>query len=105
MSEDTSKPDVTLDLDALEREDRALPFRFLLNGNSYLLSDPQEIDWQDLLAAMASPQMFFRLVLPADQRESFFTSKVPSWKMRKLMDRYNDHYGLPSLPNAGGLPR
>lgn len=104
MSDET-KPDITLDLDSLERENRPLPFRFLLGGKSYLLSDPQDIDWQDLLAAMSSPQMFFRLVLPADQRETFFAATVASWKMRKLMDRYNDHYGLPNLPNAGGLPR
>lgn len=94
-----------LDLDAMEREGSTEPFEFLLQGNRYLLSDPTEVDWQDLLAALGNPHMFFRLVLPPDDYREFFSTKLPSWKMNRLMDKYTDHYGLPSGPNAGGLPR
>lgn len=94
-----------LDLDALEREGAPEPFDFVLGGKRYMMSDPKEVDWQDLLAAMSNPVMFFRLVLPAEDQRVFFETRLPSWKMNKLMQRYQDHYGLPSLPNAAGLPR
>lgn len=94
-----------LNLDTLEREDAAIPFDFIHDAYRYVLSDPKEVDWQDLIAAMTNPVMFFRLVLPADDRRKFFESRLPMWKMNILMERYQDHYGLPSVPNAGGLPR
>jgi hypothetical protein len=94
-----------IDLDKLEREGTVKdPFDFVHNGRRYLMSDPVEIDWQDLLVALNNPVMFFRLVLPADDRNAFFSDKLPSWKMQKLTQAYLDHYGLPSAPNAGGLP-
>lgn len=94
-----------LDLDAMEREGAPTPFDFVLSGKRYLMSDPQEVDWQDLIAAMSSPSMFFRLVLPAEDRQQFFEARCPTWKMNKLMQAYLDHYGLPTGPNAAGLPR
>lgn len=94
-----------LNLDTLEREGAPTPFDFTLAGKRYLMSDPKDIDWQDLIAAMSSPHMFFRLVLPAEDRQEFFEQRLPAWKLNILMQRYQDHYGLPSLPNAAGLPR
>lgn len=99
------QPPAALDLDTMEREGAPGPFDFVLGGRRYLLTDPQEVDWQDLLAGMHNPHMFFRLVLPPDDHRTFFETKLPSWKMNALMQRYQDHYGLPSAPNAGGLPR
>lgn len=104
MSDNNNRP-VALDLDALEREGAPAPFDFMLGGKRYLLSDPQEVDWQDLIAAMSHPHMFFRLVLPAEDHNQFFETRLPSWKMRKLMERYQNHYGIPDVPNAAGLPR
>lgn len=94
-----------LDLDLLERESAPRPFDFQLQGKRYMMSDPQEVDWQDLISALQNPHMFFRLVLPPEDRTEFFTTHLPAWKMRILMQRYQDHYGLPSFPNADGLPR
>lgn len=94
-----------LDLDALEREGAPGLFDFTLDGRRYIMSDPQEVDWQDLMAAMSSPTMFFRLVLPADDQTTFFTTRLPAWKMRKLMESYQNHYGLPNLGNPAGSPR
>ncbi len=101
----TSTKAVALDLDALERESAPGPFDILLGGKRYMLSDPQEVDWQDLQSAMSNPHMFFRLVLPAEDQIQFFETRLPAWKMRKLMQRYQDHYGIPDYPNAAGLPR
>lgn len=94
-----------LNLDTLDRQDAPLPFDFIHDGYRYVLSDPKDIDWQDVVAAMSNPHMFFKLVLPADDRRRFFESRLPVWKMNILMERYQDHYGLPAAPNAGGLPR
>lgn len=104
MTEPTSSP-VALDLDKMEREGAPGPFDFTLEGRRYIMSDPQEVDWQDLLSAMQNPVMFFRLVLPPDDQRAFFQTRLPSWKMNKLMTAYQDHYGLPTAGNPAGLPR
>ncbi len=104
MAEPTAGP-AALDLDKLDREGAPGPFDFVLEGRRYIMSDPQDVDWQDLLSAMQNPVMFFRLVLPADDQTAFFTTRLPAWKMNKLMSAYQDHYGLPSAGNVNGLPR
>ncbi len=107
MSEPTTPGPATpaLDLDALEREGAPDPFDFVLEGKRYIMSDPKSVDWQDLLAAMSNPVMFFRLVLPADDQALFFQTRLSAWKMQKLMEAYQTHYGMPSPGNAAGLPR
>lgn len=102
MTTDENKPedagkeqDVVLDLDALERENAPAPFTFRHDGRRYLLRDPQDIDWQELMLAIDNSFQFFRSVLPADDQQQFFAAKMPSWKMKALMERYQQHYGLP----------
>lgn len=96
---------VALDLDSLEREDCPPPFDSLIGGRVYTFKDPQDVDWQDLLASMSNPVMFIRKVLPPEDHVAFFTTPLPNWKMSRLMEKYMEHFGLPSLPNAAGLPR
>lgn len=99
-------PAAALNLDTLEREGGTpKPFDFILRERRYVLSDPQEIDWQDLMAAMSNPTLFFRMVLPPDDHSEFFRTKIPSWKMNALMKNYQVHYGLPGPGEAGALPR
>lgn len=96
---------VALDLDALEREGSVAPLDALIGGRVYVFSDPQSVDWQDLITAFGNPVTFFRLVLAKEDHAEFFGTPLPVWKMNKLMDTYMEHYGLPSLPNAIGLLR
>lgn len=101
----SQKPPV-LDLDTLDREDAPAPYDFVHKGVRYLLTDPSEVDWQDLISALRSPQMFFKLVLTDDDgRRQFFSAPMPSWKMRRLMESYSEHFGIPDLPNVAGLLR
>lgn len=93
-----------LNLDALEREGAPGPFTFVHSGREYTLRDPEDIDWQDLISAMSDGIVFLRLALPEQDRESFFASKLPSWKLKALMKAYNEHYGIADPPNAGVLP-
>lgn len=88
-------PDVVLDLDTLERENAPAAFTFRHNGRRYMLRDPQDIDWQELMLAIDNSYQFFRSVLPADDQKDFFAAPMPSWKMKALMERYQLHYGLP----------
>lgn len=95
-----------MNLDELEREGGPTsPFDFVLEGKRYLLADPQDLDWQDIISAMSNPVMFFRLVLPAEDHSTFFRSRIPGWKMNALMRGYQNHYGLPNQGEAGALPR
>jgi hypothetical protein len=95
---------VALNLDDLEREGGSpQPFDFQLAGKRFILSDPQEIDWQDLMSAMSNPTMFFRMVLPADSHAEFFATKIPSWKMNQLMGAYQRHYKLPTQGPGGDM--
>jgi hypothetical protein len=100
-----SAPKAALNLDILERENPKAPFDFVHHGRRYLLSDPQEIDWQRLLVAMRNPVLFVRLVLPPDDHREFFGTDLPAWKMNALMKAYQEHYGLPAAGEADGLPR
>ena len=103
MSEET-KPKVGLDLDSLEREgERPGPFTFQFDGETYEMMDPQDIDWQDLLSGLRNPALFIRFAMTLESQKSFFGKRVPSWKMNKLMEAYQDHYGLPDLGNANAL--
>jgi hypothetical protein len=101
------EPDrVAFDLDALEREGGSpMPFDIRLDGKRFMLSDPKEIDWQDLLYCMRDPVLFFRRVVPAEDHSAFFSAKLPSWKMNALMEAYQKHYGLGSPGEMGALPR
>lgn len=101
MSDDT-KP--TLDLDALEREGAvAEKFTFTFGGRQYEMVDPQEIDWQDLLSGLRNPAMFIRFAMSAADQKEFFGARVPAWKMNRLMEAYQQHYGIPDLGNASAL--
>lgn len=101
-----ARPTAALDLDNLEREGGPkVAFDFVLRDRKYVLTDPQEVDWQRLLISMDNPVEFFRLVLPKDDHGAFFGSELPMWKMNVLMRRYQEHYGLPSAGEAAGLPR
>lgn len=93
--------DVVLDLDQLERDGGPRPvFKFVLAGREWFLSDPTEIDWQDVMTMFMDPYDFFRKTLPADDITEFFDTRIPAWKMNILMDRYSEHYGLPKPGEA-----
>jgi hypothetical protein len=96
--------DVTLNLDKLEREDTKGPFAYLHAGRRWVLNDPEDIDWQELLSSVGNPVMMLRAALPPDDRDAFFKSPMPTWKMKALAKNYQDHYGLPDVPEGDALP-
>jgi hypothetical protein len=99
-------PPTTLDLDALERDGATLdPFSFAHNGRRYTLLDPKEVDWQDLISALSNPFVFFEKTLAGGDQAAFLDTKMPAWKLNKLIDGYMEYYGLPSLGEQNALPR
>ncbi len=98
------KTAAVFDMDALEREGEVPEaFTFQYEGDTYTMLDPQEIDWQNLLSGLRNPALFVRFAMPLKEQQRFFAKQVPSWKMNKLMQAYQDHYGLPDLGNASAL--
>jgi hypothetical protein len=98
------KPKSSLDLDALEREGAAEPFTFTHAGRQYTLNDPQEQDWQQLMMAASNPLLALRLLLPEKDKDAFFETPLPTWKLRALIKAYREHYGVPEEGESAGLP-
>lgn len=90
-------------LDALERESSKEPFAFIHLGREYMLEDPQEKDWQQLVLVVSDPIRFLRLVLRPADVDAFFENAMPTWKLRALTEAYRDHFGLGELGESGGL--
>lgn len=97
-------PKVSLDLDALDREGAPTePFTANHLGRVYTFEDAQEIDWQKLMAALQNPRVFFQLTLGNDAKD-FLGGQLPTWKLRRLMDAYRNHYGLLEPAEGNGSP-
>lgn len=95
---------VDLDLDALERDGtRPGPFTFRIGGESFTLTDPREIDWQDLLVAQRNPMMFIRFTIGDEDYQRFVRQRLPEWKMEKLMVNFFKHFGMTDSPEARAL--
>lgn len=103
---DPKTPDVALDLDTVEREGAPTPFRITVGGKQYTLTDPQEVEWETLLGMEFNPSGFLDVAVADEEREAFYAAlnPLPAWKVRKLTNTYLAHFGMPSLPEAGGLP-
>ncbi len=95
---------VDLDLDALERDgSRPGPFSFQIEGKRFQLSDPQDVDWQDLLVAQRNPLMFIRFTLGEQSYKEFLALKIPEWKIEKLMVAFFKHFGMTDSPEVRAL--
>ncbi len=100
------QPPAALDLDTLEREGGSpIPFVFQLAGKRYLLADPKEADWQELVSGLTNPYIFFKTMLPPDDQRTFFETKLSSWKLNALIEAYIKHYGLPPVGESDALSR
>ncbi len=98
-------PDATINLDEIDREDAPSEFSFVHNGRRFVLADPQEMDWRDIVDALGHPELFFRAALADDDRKEFFADKMPAWKLGALVKRYREHYGLTNPGELAALSR
>lgn len=101
----TPKKKVTLDLDTLDDEEppeSKEPFTFRLGGVEYEPVDPEELDWQDLLVGQENPRLMMHIILPEEQRKTFFGQKLAVRKLKRLTVDYARHYGLGAQGEDGG---
>lgn len=99
--DEPTTPDV-LDLDALEAEGsekKAPPYRFKIGGETYHMINAEDLDYRDLLEAYRAAntgdfEVALRLLLPDDERESFFEQRIKASTLEVLFDRYTKHFGL-----------
>lgn len=92
---DLPAQDIALDLDAAQRpaEDVVEPFAARVGGKRIVMTDPQEIDWQDLLE-IEDPAGFLRHCVSKEDRDHLRGLTLPGWKFGKLIDAYLAHYRL-----------
>lgn len=98
-------PAATMNLDELEREEAPEEFSFIHNGRRFVLADPEEMDWRDIVDALGHPELFFRAALAEGDREDFFAKKMEAWKLAALVKRYREHFGLPDPGEFAALSR
>lgn len=85
----------SFDLDALEREGAPEPFAAIIDGDQFIFNDPQEMDWQDAVAIGPNDVKPFLLAsLGPDQYDDFMKKRMPLWKLMKLSEAVQQHYGM-----------
>jgi hypothetical protein len=92
---------VDFNLDDLDRESAEVrqPFAFTVGGQRFTLTDPADLDWKDRLE-IDDPVAFFRYCMPEDQKPAFKALDLPGWKLGKLIEQFQRHYGIGKRGNA-----
>jgi hypothetical protein len=92
-------------LDAYERERPENPFWFQHEGQYFRMVDPDDVDFQDVIIGQENPRLMLHVLLDPDQRDSFFSLRMPIGKMKKLVADYTTHFGMTDLGELGGSAR
>ncbi len=92
---------VDINLDEIEREQDEVkaPFAFVVEGQRFTLTDPADLDWKQLLE-IDDPVAFFRYCMPQPQKTAFKELDVPGWKLGKIIEAFQKHYGLGNKGNG-----
>lgn len=102
---DQDKPaPISLNLDSLDREGAVEPFTVVHGGERYVMLDPHDIDWRDLMRGLQQPSEFFTICMSPDDAAKFAGTKLPGWKLNTLIKAYIEHHGITSSPEASALP-
>jgi hypothetical protein len=90
----------TLDLDALEREGDPGEFTAVIGGRQYSFNDAQGLDYRVLLGILDDARRndlakaIGALLSTDEDRTEFFANQIPTWKLGKLFEAYQRHFGL-----------
>lgn len=95
MTTENLPENVNLNLDAVERpaEDRVDPFKVVVGGRVITMTDPEEIDWQDLLT-IEDPIQFLEFCVSEEDRDYLAEQKIPGWKFGHLIQGYQKHFKI-----------
>lgn len=91
----TAKPaSAVFDVDALQRDGTAEPFRFTLGGEDFTCADPDDMDWQVADALSADDVAGIMRATLGEQYAAFAKHPMPVWKLTALGKAVNEHYSL-----------
>ena len=84
---------VHFNLDTVERrpEETFDVFATVIEGRRIEITDPAEIDYQDLLGC-DSPLEFLRFTMTEEDREYLRSTRIKGWRLGKLIEAYLAHY-------------
>lgn len=106
----TDRDEISINLETIEREKTYKPFSAFIpatkageEGRKITMTDPAELDWQDLLE-VDQPQKFLRYCISDEDKEWLLEQKIKGWQFAKLIEAYMKHYGLGSQGNGVGSP-
>lgn len=86
---------VQFSLDTFEREKTYELFAADLGGKRIVMTDPAELEWQDL-AELDDPVEFIELCMSDEDREYLLSLRLKAWQLEGLMAAYMTHYGVGS---------
>jgi hypothetical protein len=89
-------------LDTYERERPGKPFWFRHEGQYFHMMDPEDVDFQDIIIGQENPRLMLHVLIDAQQRDAFFSLRMPMGKMNKLINDYTRHFGLTDLGELNG---
>ena len=86
--------DFVLDLDLEVRSTPEVPpFVVKLGGRKITMTDPETLDWRDLIT-MTHPTEFLRFALNDEDRKFLLSQGMEQWRFTRLLEAYYAHYGL-----------
>lgn len=105
MASPESKSRKVFNLDQIERErpidgKERVPFVLVVGDREIVMTDPQELSWQQLMD-IEKPVNFFRYCVSDEDRDFIKKLPIPGWKFNELLEQFMDHYGLTNQGNGG----
>jgi hypothetical protein len=83
------------DLDALARDDSPESFAFTVEGRTFYLANPGDLDWHyQSKIAEGDPAVLLGALLGDDQFAEFDQFDLPGWKLDKLLKAWGTHVGI-----------
>lgn len=86
---------ISFDLDNVQRDPKDIKpiFTVTVAGREITMTDPQELDWKDLLL-LESPMDFLQYTLGSADKAFLLKQDIEGWRFGKLMEAYYAHYDL-----------
>lgn len=78
--------------DEAERPQEFEPFVTVLNGRTITISDPADIDFQDLLE-IENPMGFFKYTMSQEDRDWLASERgIKGWRLGLVLEQYLKHF-------------
>lgn len=82
---------IHFNLDEAAREETFDLFVAVVNDRRIEISDPADIDYQDLLAC-DSPIEFWKFTMSQEDRDWLAEQRIKGWRIGLLLEKYLKHY-------------